>query len=191
MEKSKLIIVEGPQGTGKSTLANGLRSTMASTYLHSLSGHKDKTQTGLQLSIEMYDIEMDYLRNLKRISMNHVYDRIFTSEEVYARLGFKEYSFTDEYKRYCEELNRLAFDIYYLNLYLGDPKLYEQRLNNRGEHHQYQAFSGESSMRQEEMYGIVANELKQYDNINVFDIKTDISPIVTLDELRKLIRIKE
>ena len=46
-------------------------------------------------------------------------------------------------------------------------------------------------MRQEEMYGIVANELKQYDNINVFNIKTDISPIVTLDEVRKLIRVKE
>ena len=44
--KSKLIIVEGPQGTGKTTLTNYLRENLASSNLYRLSGQKDKSEKG-------------------------------------------------------------------------------------------------------------------------------------------------
>ena len=43
---NKLIIIEGPQGTGKTTLANYLRENMPGSNLYRLSGQKDKTESG-------------------------------------------------------------------------------------------------------------------------------------------------
>ena len=42
----KIIIVEGPQGVGKTTFTNLLREQMKATDLYRLSGIKDKTETG-------------------------------------------------------------------------------------------------------------------------------------------------
>ena len=53
MKDNRLIIIEGPQGTGKSTLANYLRDTVASSNLYRLSGQKDKTATGKEISIKI------------------------------------------------------------------------------------------------------------------------------------------
>ena len=49
MNKSKLIIIEGPQGTGKTTLANYLRDNMSGSNLYRLSGQKDKTRDRIKL----------------------------------------------------------------------------------------------------------------------------------------------
>lgn len=46
MKKSKIIIVEGPQGTGKTTLSNFFRENLPGANLYRLSGQKDKTLTG-------------------------------------------------------------------------------------------------------------------------------------------------
>ena len=40
MEKSKIIIVEGPQGTGKTTLTNYLRENIPGSNLYRLHGQK-------------------------------------------------------------------------------------------------------------------------------------------------------
>ena len=118
MDKNRLIIVEGPQGTGKSTLANYLRDNIAGANLYRLTGQKDKTVTGLNYSKFMYDALMEYLRKMQMIRNDMIFDRTFMTEEVYARLGYKEYSFTDIYKKLSEQLNELTYEIYYLSLYL-------------------------------------------------------------------------
>ena len=46
LKKRNIIIIEGPQGVGKSTLANFLRDNLPSTNLYRLSGINDKTKTG-------------------------------------------------------------------------------------------------------------------------------------------------
>jgi len=58
----RLIIVEGPQGVGKSTLANYLRDNIAGSNLYRLSGQKDKTITGLEYSKIMYTALIEYLK---------------------------------------------------------------------------------------------------------------------------------
>lgn len=172
MDRNKLIIVEGPQGTGKSTLTSFFRTNIASTNLYSLSGQKDKTETGKKYSIIMYDALIEYLEKMQQVPMDMVFDRTFFSEEVYARLGFKNYSFTDEYQRLTERLNNLKYDVHYLSLYLENVELFRQRLD-RESHHNYQAFSIESSINQQNIYMDIANELKSYDNINVHKIPMD------------------
>ena len=44
--KDTIIIVEGPQGAGKTTFTNYLREKMSATDLYRLTGIKDKTEAG-------------------------------------------------------------------------------------------------------------------------------------------------
>ena len=46
MKNDVIIIVEGPQGVGKTTFTDYLREHMAATNLLRLSGIKDRTETG-------------------------------------------------------------------------------------------------------------------------------------------------
>lgn len=188
MEKNRLIIVEGPQGAGKSTLANYLRDNIAGSNLFRLSGQKDKTKTGLQCSIKMYDALMNYLRAMQEVPMDMVFDRTFMTEEVYARLGYKEYSFTDVYKKLVLQFNELNYDIYYFSLYLEKVETYIQRLA-RDHHHNYQAFSLESSINQQNTYLQIADELNLYENINVIKLPMDDFD-KAYEEVNKVLKIK-
>lgn len=172
MEKSRMIIIEGPQGTGKTTLANFLRDNIAGSNLYRLSGQRDKSKSGLDKSIKMYDALLDYLKRMEDVPMDMIFDRTFMTEEVYARLGYKDYSFTEQYQKYAEMLNNLNYDIYYITLYLKQINLYEKRLA-RDSHHNYQAFSVNNSINQQNTYLTICDELEKYDNINTERICMD------------------
>ncbi len=184
----RLIIVEGPQGAGKSTLANYLRDNIAGSNLYRLSGQKDKTQTGLEYSRTMYDALFDYLRLMQRVPMDMIFDRTFTTEEVYSRLGYKDYSFTPDYERYVYELSKLEYELHYFSLYLDNVELFRKRLD-RGEHHQYQAFSLENSVNQQNTYLDIAREMNKYDNINVHEVAMDNFD-QSYDEIKGILRMK-
>lgn len=189
MERNNIIIIEGPQGTGKSTLASYLRDNIASSNLYRLSGQRDKTNKGLEQSKLMYDALFSYLQNMQNIPMDMIFDRTFTSEEVYARLGYKEYSFTEQYKRYSALLNELYYKIYYFNLYLENVDLFRQRLD-RPSHHNYQAFSLDNSVNQQKAYRDVASELSTYDNINVIDLPMDNFE-ESYGQVRRILKMKK
>ncbi len=188
MKKNRIIIVEGPQGTGKTTLTNYLRENIPSSNLYRLAGQKNKQKEGKKISEKMYIALLDYLENMQEIPMDLIFDRTFFSEEIYARLGYKEYSFKDVYETLVKRLEKLNYNIYFLVLYLENSKIYEKRLER--EHHTYQAFSVENSMNQQKKYLEMAEELKNtsiktiplamddfdesYKKINeIFDIKED------------------
>lgn len=187
MEKSRMVIVEGPQGTGKTTLSNYLRDNMAGSNLYRLSGQKDKSIKGLNYSITMYDALLDYLNTMQNIPMDMIFDRTFMTEEVYARLGYKEYSFTEKYKNLVEKLNLLKYDIYYFSLYLNNVELFRERLA-RDSHHNYQDFSVQNSIDQQNMYLKISDELEKYDNINVIRLPMDDFEIA-YNEVRKKLKI--
>ena len=65
MEKNRMIIVEGPQGTGKTTLTNYLHDNIPGSNLYRLSGQKDKTLTGKKKSKKMYFALLDYLKEIE------------------------------------------------------------------------------------------------------------------------------
>ena len=171
MEKQRLIIVEGPQGTGKTTLTNYLRDNLAGSNLYRLSGQKDKTQTGKEYSIKMYDALLNYLEAMQEIPMDLIFDRTFFTEEVYARLGYKEYKFTDVYEKLIERLVSLNYDIYFIYLYLKDNELFRQRLA-REFHHNYQSFSIENSVAQQNIYKEIADVLETK-GVNVIRLAMD------------------
>ena len=172
MEKNRMIIIEGPQGTGKTTLANYLRDNISGSNLYRLSGQKDKTVTGKNYSIIMYKALINYLKEMQKVPMDIIFDRTFMTEEVYGRLGYKEYSFTDTYKELLNDLSNLEYDIYYFSLYLKAEELFKKRLA-RDSHHNYQAFSVENSVNQQNTYLEISNELESINNINVYRIPMD------------------
>lgn len=158
MNKNRIIIVEGPQGTGKTTLTNYLRENIPSSNLYRLSGQKDKTLNGKEISRKMYLALLAYLKKMEDTPMDLIFDRTFFTEEIYARLGYKEYSFTDIYEMLVTQLESLNYDIYFIVLYLEDGNIYEERLKR--EHHTYQSFSVENSMCQQEAYLKMIKELE-------------------------------
>ena len=103
----RIIIIEGPQGCGKTTLSNFLRENIPSSNLYRLSGQKSKTNEGKILSIKMYNALLKYMAEMESIPMDLIFDRTFFTEYVYASLGYKEYPFEEEYQIYLERLLKI------------------------------------------------------------------------------------
>ena len=170
-DKNRMIIVEGPQGTGKTTLANYLRENIPSSNLYRLSGQRDKSESGKELSKYMYQIQLDYLEKMAKVPMDLIFDRTFFTEEVYARLGYKDYSFTDIYQELVGRLEHIDYDIYLAILYLNNKDIYLERLQ-RDTHHNYQECSVSNSVAQQMKYLELGEELSN-SSINVVTFSMD------------------
>lgn len=172
MANSKIIIVEGPQGVGKTTITDFIRNSISYTNLYRLCGTHDVTKTGREKSIKMYDALMNYIESMQNTNVNLLFDRTFFTEEIYCRLGKKEYKFTDVYDRLLEKLSKLDFDIYYITLYLENEDEYSKRLDRPDKAKMKNAdFEKSSSIIQQEEYLKMSNEIKnKYKNINVVNI---------------------
>ena len=131
---------------------------------------KDKTKTGYQKNKTMYLSLLNYMETLEETELNLLFDRTFFTEEVYTKLGYKDYSFDDVYERLVRKLSELDFNIYFVVLYLKDTSLYGKRLVRQ--HHQYQKFSIESSVKQQEEYLKLIDNIK-YKSIHKIKIATD------------------
>lgn len=171
-----LIIMEGAQGVGKTTLTDYIRNSLPYTNLYRLSGHSDSSEQGYFKSKKVFDALLQYVKQLENCDVNLLFDRTFFSEEVYTRLGYKEYSFTPLYKEYLQQLNSLDYDIYFIVLYLKDVELFKQRLNREGKAKvDYAKFDISNSIKQQNMYLTIADEIEKggYDNIKVIRLATD------------------
>ena len=174
--KDTIIIVEGPQGAGKTTFTNYLREKMGGTDLYRLAGIKDKTETGLKKIETKYLKLLEYLESCKDVNM--IFDRTFFTEEIYGRLGYKPYSFTKTYNMLLSKLDKLDFDIYLVVLYLGNTDVFEKRIKR--DKHEYQSFNVESSINQQNEYLKLADEVeKNAKNIKVIRFNSDNSETFT------------
>lgn len=189
MANSKLIVVEGAQGAGKTTITDYLRHSIKYTNLYRLSGTADSTKAGLAKAKEMYEDLLEYTKKLENKNINMLFDRTFFSEENYCRLGKKEYSFTEVYNELLEKFSKLDFDIYYITLYLSDESLFEKRLIRDGKAViDYAKFTAENSIKQQREYLKMADEIKQkYKEINVVNIANDRDLEVVKTELKQIL----
>ena len=86
-------------------------------------------------------------------------------------------------------LSKLDYDMYYISLYLEDPKLFKKRLD-RGSHHNYQAFSLENSKNQQDVYKEVAKEISEFKSIKVIELPMDNFD-ESYEKIKKLFGIKD
>lgn len=189
MADSKLIVIEGAQGAGKTTITDYIRYSLSCTNLYRLSGTRDSSPTGLEKSISMYEILLDYIKKLENTSVNLLFDRIFFTEEVYCRLGKKQYSFTEEYNKLLERFSKLDFDIYYVTLYLDDESKYAERLERSGKAvYESSKFGVENSITQQKEYLKMSKEIeKKYPKIKVININTNRDFEIVKNEIREKI----
>ncbi len=189
MANSKMIIVEGAQGAGKTTITDYLRYAIPYTNLYRLCGTADSTMTGLKKAETMYEDLLEYIKKLENLSIHLVFDRTFFTEENYCRLGVKEYTFTPVYERLLEKLNQFDFEIYYITLYLKEESLFEERLKREGKAiTKYAKFDAENSIKQQRIYLEMAEEIrKKYKHIQVFNIENSKELEETKQELKQII----
>ena len=189
MANSKIIVVEGAQGAGKTTITDYLRNSIKHTNLYRLSGISDSTKSGLEKSKKMYIDLLEYTKKMENLNINLLFDRTFFSEENYCRLGFKEYSFSEVYNELLDKFSKLDFDIYYITLYLKDESLFEERLKRDGKvEPSYAKFSSQSSINQQRVYLQMAEEVKQkYPNIHVHNIENSKPLEQTQSELKQIL----
>ena len=173
MANAKLIVVEGAQGAGKTTVTDFLRHSLSYTNLYRLSGTSDSSIEGKKKSEEMYYDLLEYIKRLENKSINLVFDRTFFTEENYCRLGKKEYEFTDVYEKLLKQFSNLDFEIYYITLYLKDTNQYAKRLDRKEKAViKYAKFESENSIKQQEVYLEMANEIKEkYTKIYVINLQ--------------------
>ena len=193
MANSKIIILEGPQGVGKTTITDYIRNVIPYTNLYRLSGTADTTKTGKEKAKIMYEDLVDYIEKLQNKSVNLLFDRTFFTEEVYCRLGFKEYTFTDVYNNLLDRLAKMDFDIYYITLYLSDENEFAKRLDREGKAKvKYTEFNKQSSVNQQNEYLKLADEIKEkYKNINVIKIDNCRDLNEVKKEIKELLDWKE
>ena len=189
MANSKLIVIEGAQGAGKTTITDFLRHTLSYTNLYRLCGTSDSTPTGKKKAEEMYVHLMEYIKGLENKSINLVFDRTFFTEENYCRLGKKEYTFTHVYDKLLEDFSKLDFEIYYITLYLEDENLYNIRLDRPDKAaFKNSKFEAENSINQQRVYLEMAEEIKKkYPSIKVFNVENSKALEETQAELRQII----
>lgn len=189
MANSKLIVVEGPQGAGKTTITDFLRYSLSYTNLYRLSGTADSSPTGKKKAEDMYVDLIEYIKKLENKNINLVFDRTFFTEENYCRHGKKQYDFSDVYVKLLKEFSKLDFEIYYITLYLENEKLYNERLNRDGKAIvETSKFSAENSIGQQRVYLQMADEIqKEYPNIKVLKIANDREIEIVKQELKEKI----
>ena len=175
MANSKLIIVEGPQGAGKTTVTDFIRHGLKYTNLYRLCGTADSSPSGKLKAKDRYFDLIEYMKKMENKSINLLFDRTFFTEEIYSRLKFKQYDFSDAYESLLENFSALDFDIYYITLYLNDTSLFAKRLERSGKAViDYAKFDVQSSINQQNEYLKMADEISnKYPNIHVFKVSND------------------
>lgn len=193
MANSKIIIVEGAQGAGKTTITDYIRHAIPYTNLYRLSGTADSSKEGKIKAKKMYEDLVDYIEKLQNMSVNLLFDRTFFTEEVYCRLGFKDYTFSDVYEKLLEKLANMDFEIYYITMYLSNEDEFEKRIKRSGKAtNKYAKFNKQSSINQQNAYLKLADEIKEkYKNINVVMVDNCRPEATVKEEIKKLLEWKE
>jgi CRISPR/Cas system-associated protein Cas10 (large subunit of type III CRISPR-Cas system) len=116
-----------------------------------MSGVKDKTITGKEKSITVHQQQLMAMNMTNNCDINYVLDRSFLSEFLYANLGYKPYSYSEEemekdFENILRQLNA-CFKVIYVFLEPSDEVLKERLKRDKAE---YQTFSLESSIKQKE-----------------------------------------
>ena len=157
MNKPKLIIIEGAIASGKSSLAKAIREQLPHTMLIDLSSIKKDTE----FNSYMYHADvMNMIFDIKGCHSNFVLSRSYISNEIYARLGKKDYDNSRNFKILTNKLELLQYwyDVKIVIL-ASNPNEYERRLGKRNKF-EYVKHSVDEALKQQKQYLLIADELR-------------------------------
>ena len=159
MEKPKLLIIESAPAGGKSSVSRYIREHLPNTTLLDLGSLSHDTV----VSSYLYHVSiLNLFFDLRSTGSNIVSSRSFITNEVYYRLGKKDYINTANYHYLCEKLSLLTvyYDVTVVILATNRDE-YEKRLIERGKKTEYIKYSADESMKQQRIYLEIADELRE------------------------------
>lgn len=126
----KVIILEGPRGTGKSTVGRLLRDTIDGATLMNPTGFSADGTEGLHKISEYYQALDAYLHDLASADNEFtvIFDRTFFSEAVYSRI-YKSYDFAPVYSYLFTSLLACAEEVHLFFLKINDTDELAKRLS--------------------------------------------------------------
>lgn len=185
-KKPYLIIVDGPQGAGKSTITNLLREKITSSVLIRHAGVPDRSETGCEKSYTSHKETLKYIKGCIGTGLSFVMDRSHFSEKVYCNLGYKPYSFESETEKLNWFLDRILGQFYnvLLVVLIAGEKEYAERLDRKkGE---YQKFDPESSKAQSKEFQEEIGRKFRKDSLKsrtITVLNQNKSPVEVADEI--------
>ena len=157
------IIIEGPDATGKTTLAEKLQKKYNLDYMHLTSD----TPNDLKFHSELLDKD------------NMVYDRFMCGEIVYPEIYHREPKMT--FEEVCKVMNKIVDnnDIFII-MYASDINTLKERLIERGEINYLKEIEQQNILFQHVIYALNAFEYKNF-------VAVDVSNLENYDKLDKFI----
>lgn len=159
MEKPLIIVVEGPQGTGKTTITNGLREKISySTMIR---------ETGTRVSSPEQAYEYHYyitelMVHMSKLNLNFILDRSHTTEMAYCDVGLKEHTFEEESRKLNVFYEKMTenYSIHFV-LLTADAEAFRTRLARDKSDYLNAKFDVSSSLKQCESYERVFKKLEK------------------------------
>ncbi len=178
----KLIILEGPRGTGKSTITRKLRDKVDGATLINLTGFKTDGEEGLAKIKSYYNSLDTYLHHLSKSQHTYtvIFDRTFFSEVVYSKI-YKSYDFTASYNYLLNSLFDCVDELHLFYLRLNDGDKLRERLNRD----KVQLFdkveeSVAESFKQQEYYDALFSDMASV----MLNVNSDTSKIRTFKTIQ-------
>ena len=191
--KNKIIIIEGAQGVGKTTVTNMLREQIPYSNLYRLSGIEDKSFQGLKKVVNHYFSLFKYLEEDINNDFISIFDRSFITEMVYSSLGYTSYNFYPYFKTLLlNDLFKEGFVSVYL-LKASKEKFKETLVSHEDKvRHANIEFSAEESFKQQETYISICDQLQNfglsYETIDISDkTQQDVVNNILLFEDQKIL----
>jgi len=171
---NKVIILEGAQGVGKTTITRILREQMPYSVLLSLSGTSDKTKDGELKIFKEHFSSLNMIDACKGCNLNFILDRSFLTERVYCSLGFKDFDFQANCDNLLNYLHHIANDYeVYVVLLTATKDEFARRLNRDKPEFLDIGFNALNSLNQQNEYKRILKEIKRrYNDINCIEVNT-------------------
>lgn len=185
---NNILIIEGAQGVGKTSVTTKLREQIPYSNLCRLSGMRDKTPAGGQKILQYYKEFIEFLKRTKDTEFTYIFDRFFFTEMVYCSLGITQYPWTAEYKQLLSSMYELVQDStkIFLILLTAKEETFKERLSIRGEKVQHAniEFTAQNSVKQQEVFKALYDDVLFWKGL----LETDDMPIQkVVDSIKTLL----
>lgn len=181
---SKLIILEGSRGTGKSSVAHKLRQTTKHSTLINCTGFHNDGEEGLEKISKYYKELSKFFMKMQQHDSTFILDRFFFSEMVYSRL-YKEYDFSNIFYSLVNDLPLMAKEIhiFYFTIH-NEEELKDRLIRDKVPFGKAKESVTETLKQQRDydsMFAHIQHHVKNIQNVHFHEVETSYS---NTDQLR-------
>lgn len=191
----KIIFLEGARGTGKSTVAQLMRSRLPATTLINATGFKEDGDKGFLKIVQYYVAMFKMLESSQSLTdATFIFDRFFFTETVFSQL-YKTYGndFSIMHNNFMYQISQLRAEVHIVYMRCHSSEELEQRLVRNKLPFASVEESVWESQCQDQRYELIFNKLIEdkksglFKNIDIHEVKVDgKDPEIVFEEVKSL-----